>query len=282
MGQKNPSEKGMNVMANNRQSTNSYLFRIIVTPAVLLCVIFRKQAFQWIAVSAIAVWLMIVLISALKRSGGRKKRRHTEKKLAKLSADISSDAQPEAETPESELFLIRQINIRITEQLKVTFPMVSWLWVRRPSASEICAGGTWRIQTSNTEPFNYGEVAITKQGRISITMLQATPLGEASELPEVDNLKPDEMLDRVDVKAWYRDEGERILADMIDDLNTQGHRQLIIHEDGEVCVERSGVMKPVETIRNFPPRMTWADFCQILSEDDITATAVPEGLVLSW
>ena len=205
-------------MANNRQSTNSYLFRIIVTPAVLLCVIFRKQVFQWIAASAIAVWLMIVLISALKRSGGRKKHRHTEK-LAKLSADISSDAQPEAETPESELFLIRQINIRITEQLKVTFPMVSWLWVRRPSASEICAGGTWRIQTSNTEPFNYGEVAITKQGRLSITMLQATPLGEASELPEVDNLKPDEMLDRVDVKAWYRDEGERILADMIDDLN---------------------------------------------------------------
>lgn len=269
-------------MANYRQSTSSSLFRIIVMPAVLLCMIFRKPILQWIAVGAIAVWLLIVLLSALKRSGSRKKHRHAERRLAKLSDDVSSDTLAKAEMPESELFLIRQINIRITEQLKETFPMVSWLWVRRPAAADLCAGGTWRIQTSNTDPFNYGEVTVSKLGRISITMLQATPLGEAAELPEADNLAPEEMLERVDVKTWYRTEGEQILADMIDDLNTQGHRRLIIREDGEVCIEHSGEMKTVNTIRNFPPRMTWADFCQILSEDDITATAAPEGLLLSW
>lgn len=269
-------------MANNRRNTNSSLFRVIVTPAVLLCVIFRKPIFQWIAVAAIAVWLTIVLISALKRSATGRKRRHKEKKLAKLSSDISTDALPETEQSESDLFLIRQINIRITDQLKETFPMVSWLWVRRPAVEDLCAGGTWRIQTSNTEPFNYGEVSISKLGRITITMLQATPLGEAIELPEADNLAPEEMLERVDVKSWYQAEGEQILADMIDDLNTQGHRQLIIRDDGEVCIERAGTMTAIDTIRNFPPRMTWADFCQLLSEDDITASVAPEGLLLSW
>ena len=70
-------------MANYRQSTNSSLFRILVTPAVLLCVIFRKPIFQWIAVAAIAIWLLIQLILALKRSGKRRKQKRSEKKLRK-------------------------------------------------------------------------------------------------------------------------------------------------------------------------------------------------------
>ena len=269
-------------MANHRQSTNGSLFRILVTPAVLLCVIFRKPVFQWIAVTALAVWLLILLASALKRSATKRKRRRSEKKLAKISSKAPIEAPQEVETPESELFLIRQINIRITEQLKQTYPMVSWIWIRRPSTSELCSGGTWRIQTSNTEPFNYGEVAISRLGKISITMLQATPLGEAGEVLDADDLSQDEMLDRKDVKAWYFEAGEQILGEMIDDLNSQGHRRLIIHDDGEVFVESSGVMQAVSTVRDFPPRTAWEEFTQLLSEDEITATVRPEGLMLAW
>ena len=69
---------------------------------------------------------------------------------------------------------------------------------------------------------------------------------------------------------------------MIDDLNTQGHRKLMIHEDGEVIVTASGTELTVDTIRNFPPRMAWEEFCQVLKEDEITAVVKPEGLQLSW
>ena len=269
-------------MANFRRSNNSSLFRIIVTPAVLLCIIFRKPVFQWIAVTALAVWLGIVLVSALKQSGSRRKSRKAAKKLAELSSDADTDSQPETSMAESDLFLIRQINIRITEQLKSTYPMVSWLWIRRPATEEICAGGTWRISTTNTDPFNYGEVSLSKTGRLTITMLQATPLEEASELAESDELTPSEMLDRVDVKAWYVREGSQMLSSMIDDLNTQGHRKLMIRENGEVCIEASGELRAVDLVSNFPPRAVWEEFCQLLKEDEITAAAQPEGLLLSW
>ena len=274
--------KGMKEMAKNRQSTNSNLFRILVYPAVLLCVIFRKPVFQWIAVSALAIWLLILLISALRRSGTRRKCRRSERKLARLRSNVTADTLPETELSERELFLIRQINIRITEQLKETYPMVSWVWLRRPTSEELCAGGAWRIQTSNTEPFNYGEVSISKLGKISITMLQATPLGEAAEFSETDDLTQDELQERPDLKRWYLDEGGQIIGNMIDDLNTQGHKKLIIHEDGEVCIRSASGMKTVDTLRYFPPRMDWSEFCQLLSEDEITATIEPDGLLLSW
>lgn len=118
-------------MANFRQSTNGSLFRILVTPAVLLCVIFRKPVFQWIAVTALGAWLLILLVSALKRSAAKRKRKRAEKKLAKLSTKAPVKVPQETETPESELFLIRQINIRVTEQLKQTYPRSSWIRTRK-------------------------------------------------------------------------------------------------------------------------------------------------------
>ena len=35
-------------------------------------------------------------------------------------------------------------------------------------------------------------------------------------------------------------------------------------------------------LKNFPPRIVWEDFCQILREDEITASIQNEGLALSW
>ena len=276
------SEKGLSEVANYRQSNNGNLFRIIVTPAALLCVIFRKTVFQWIAVVALGVWLGILLISTLKKAAKHRKQRRAEAKLAKLNSSMKTDSVPEELIPEEELFLIRQVNIRITEQLKAMYPMVSWLWIRRPTVEELCSGGVWRIQTSNTEPFNYGEVAISKTGSLSITMLQAIPLGETMELLDGDDLTPEEMLDRTPVREWYSKEGGKLLSELIDDLNTQGHKHILVRENGDVCIGSPGSETTVDTIAHFPPRFAWDEFTQLLSEDEITAKAQPEGLMLSW
>lgn len=266
--------------------SSSNLFRCLVVPTILLSCIFKQPVFQWVAVAALAVWLSVVLTGIIRETAGKAKQKKSEKQLATLSRAVKEEpAEPPKTSPDNDLFLIRQINYRITEQLKGTYPMVSWLWVKpRPSTEELCKGGTWRIRISNAEPFNFGEVAISKAGRLSITMLQATPLTDAKELKMEDDsdLKEDELLDRTDVKSWYQKEGGQILTRMIDDLNTQGHRKLLIHEDGEVFITSSGSEQSVEKISSFPSRMVWEEFCQVLGEDDIKAAIKPEGLALSW
>ena len=97
-----------------------------------------------------------------------------------------------------------------------------------------------------------------------------------------DDLKPEEMLERVDVKSWYFEHGEIILAQMIDELNTQGHKELLIREDGDVVITTSGIEQVVERIKGFPPRMVWEDFCQLLKEDEINASVQSNGLALAW
>ena len=136
-----------------RKLKPSTFFRCLVLPTMFLCAIFKHPAFQWIAAAALAIWLAASLANPIGNAVQRSKHRKKTEELAKLREEAPKE--PAKPTPDSELFLIRQINFRITEQLKDTYPMVSWLWVKRPSSDELCKGGVWRIRVSNTEPFNF-------------------------------------------------------------------------------------------------------------------------------
>ena len=52
-------------MAVIRRSKSATLFRYLVTPTLLLCAIFRKPLFQWIAVGAAAILLISELWMAI-------------------------------------------------------------------------------------------------------------------------------------------------------------------------------------------------------------------------
>ena len=67
-----------------------------------------------------------------------------------------------------------------------------------------------------------------------------------------DDLAQEDLLERMDVKAWYTSQGEDVLCQMIDDLNTQGHKHLLIKEDGNVVIEIEGKEETIELLKRFP------------------------------
>lgn len=268
------------------------LFKYLVAPTMLLSAIFKFPALHWIAVVSVVLWLLVLVLQGIDSLSQRIRRRRTRRPKAAAPPPLQhkDDVQKAVDVPtppqavQSDLFLIRQVNYRITEQLKASYPMVSWLWLKRPEVTELCQGGRFRIRTTNTDPFNFGEVELSSEGRLTITMLQAIPLKDAAEmeLAAKDDLAQEDLLERMDVKAWYQAQGESILCQMIDDLNTQGHKHLLIKDNGDVVVEIAGKEESVELLKDFPPRMVWEDFCQLLKEDEITASIQTEGLLLTW
>lgn len=270
-------------MAKLRRLNSTTLFKCLVVPTMLLCVIFHKPALQWIAFCALVLWLIVLLLSTFGGIAERFKRKRLERKLGQMAETKRETIQSSSaeKLPENDVFLIRQIHIRITEQLKASYPMVSWVWVKRPSIEAICKGGIWKIRVANTEPFNFAEVEITNKGQIRIMMIQAVPLDDAKQ-SNGDDLAPEELMEQADVKSWYEGTGEAELSTMIDNLNAQGHRKLVVKENGEVCITLAGAEQPVDQINNFPPRIVWEEFCQLLAEDDIKATIMPEGLSMAW
>ena len=277
-------------MARLRRMKTSTLFRFLVAPTLILCAILRKPIFQWVAVAAVGIWLLVMILQAMGSlpKWANRNRKTTAPISLEPPQDLTGNGEVKPENPpvdeNGRLFVVRQVNYRITEQLKNAYPMVAWLWVKRPEPDQLCKGGVFRIRTSNTDPFNFAEVVLNPDGRLRITMLQAVSLKDAATIAseEQDDLAQEELLERVDVRTWYNAKGEQILCQMIDDLNTQGHKKLLIKEDGQVMIEVSGKQQAVDTIQNFPPRMVWDEFCQLLREDEINASIEKDGLLLAW
>lgn len=260
------------------------LLRVLVVPCLFLCAIFKRPIFQWIACAALFVWVCFV-ISKLFRAH----RKHCKKMPAEQKAfPAKQETKPLTETPQeadddTRLSLLRQVNYRIMEQLKQSYPTVAWLWEARPSSEEISKGCTKRIKLYHCDPFNFGEVTLSATGKLEIALVQMVPLAEAELQPHNDeDLEEQDILDRSDVKQWYTQKGIALLSALIDELNVQGHKRLTIKENGDVFVTASGKQQPVDTIPDFPPRPAWEDLCVLAREDDIAAEVCNQELTVSW
>lgn len=260
------------------------LLRVLVVPCLFLCAIFKRPIFQWIACAALFVWVCFV-ISKLFRSH----RKHCKKMPAEQKAfPAKQETKPLTVTPQeadddTRLSLLRQVNYRIMEQLKQSYPTVAWLWEARPSSEEISKGCTKRIKLYHCDPFNFGEVTLSATGKLEIALVQMVPLAEAELQPHNDeDLEEQDILDRSDVKQWYTQKGIALLSALIDELNVQGHKRLTIKENGDVFVTASGKQQPVDTIPDFPPRPAWEDLCVLAREDDIAAEVCNQELTVSW
>lgn len=149
-------------MAGRSQRTEWILFRSIVVPVFFVTMFFRKTALQWLALGVLAAWLLLSVFLFFKRRAKRQ-----SKKVAVRERREHNDALP------AELNLIRQVNYRITELLKQSYPAVAWLWDKRPTAEEIGRGGAWRILMEHADPFNYAEITIEINGAMHMRELKS-------------------------------------------------------------------------------------------------------------
>lgn len=270
-------------MAKTSRIDTWTLMKILVVPCLFLCAIFKHPAFQWIAVGSLALWVCFMLAEIFRSRIRKRKKPTMGQKQEPAEKPQEPPAQHQEADDETKLSLLRQVNHRVMEQLKQSYPTVAWLWEARPTSEEISKGCTKRIKLYHCDPFNFGEVTLSATGKLEIALMQMVPLAEADLQPQNDeDLKEQEILDRSDVKQWYTQTGIALLSALIDELNVQGHKRLIIKENGDVFVTASGKQQPVDTIPDFPPRPAWEDLCVLAREDDIAAEVCNQELAVSW
>lgn len=259
-------------MAQLRKLNSLLLFKCTVLPLSFLCLIFRDPVFQWFALGSLIVWFILVNAQSVCRKTVQP---------AENAAGADTPAE-EQDPPDAEKLLLRQINWRITEHLNGTFPEVCWTWESRPGLSGLRKGGLWRIRLCNAEPYDCADIALTGSGEMSVTMNRSVPLSKDASQDAGSVPGKESPLTSYSVKDWYLTGGEDSIVTLIDDLNTQGHKKLLIHEDGTVVIGNKGRSRTVETIKAFPPRNCWDEFCRLLLEDEIKTAVREDGLLMSW
>lgn len=270
-------------MAKKDRLTQWALMKILVVPSLFLCAIFKHPVFQWVACAALAAWVICALGDFVRSRAKRQKLIPKDAPSQVEPQEAMHPLAPAEEQDEMKLTLLRQVNHRVMEQLKQSYPSVAWLWEIRPTSEEINRGCTKRIKLYHCDPFNFGEVTLSGTGKMDISLMQLVPLDDVEHQVEMtEELQEQEILDRSDVKQWYAKTGTVLLSELIDELNVQGHKRLIIKENGEVFVTTSGKQQSVDTIPDFPPRPAWDDLCVLAREDDISVEVNNQELSVSW
>lgn len=183
--------------------------------------------------------------------------------------------QARKKSPEVFKYAVIQLSHRITDKLHSAFPESSWSWIEKPTAVLFADGGRVRISTSKTESYNEADVMLDAYGRIDIKMLETKSFSEivkdADEKADTDYT--------VDAKAWYEQWGQKVLTDIITELNAKGTRVLCINEDGTVVIDDD---KKVGTLKSFPTKNLWKKLVSVFEESGLTAVENENSIQIGW
>lgn len=199
----------------------------------------------------------------------------------------ANPAFPASDSREYETMLLH-IALRITEKLKSAYPQAVWQWKDTPDLQNILKGGTIRILVENMDTYTHADISFDRFGRIHVEPMVigsfADTENRADAKPEPggadEETTPEPSV--VDVRVWYELIGQKVLEELITDLNANGHSMLTIKENGDIVVscQKKKILKA--TLDSFPGKTYWKELISILEENELKGKISDNSLQVSW
>lgn len=175
--------------------------------------------------------------------------------------------------------LLRHVNCRISERLRVPYPDVKWEWETESPIQLIMNGGIGRIRLHGVPEYDFAEVKVDRGGGIQCALLRIEPLPNGAA-PEEEVCQTDGEL--VDPKVWYELQGRNVLQNMIADLESRGHKSLTMNEDGTITVADEKGGKTIQAFSSFPSRVCWPQTVRVLESEGYAAEIDGDAIAVTW
>ena len=174
--------------------------------------------------------------------------------------------------------LLRHVNYRVSDCLKAGYPDVRWEWMMRDPALFVAQGGTGRIRVYGVQDYEFADVTVDQDGKLSCSLVSLSPVQKAEEKPVPPNQQ------QVDPKIWYDANARQTLAHLVADLDSRGHSSLLLKEDGSICISPKGDGEEVSqgTLADFPPKDCWDKLAEILEQEGLAAAVQDSCIAVTW
>lgn len=215
---------------------------------------------------AFALWALWVLLTLLRPAWrANKAYRYQEEQAAKEQNEFSGRNLA--------MLLLRHVNCRISEALQSVYPNASWEWTMQNPAAFVVRGGTGRIQVFGVPDYEFADVTLDQNGNFKCSMVTVTPLGGTPSGQTT-----------LDPQAWYELEGRRLLDSVVADLKSRGHHELILNEDGSICIQPAGGASVINkgTLTNFPQKVYWPRLADVLNQEGLTTDVQADRIVVTF
>ena len=299
-----------------RKTVFTKSMKILIISLLLLAVFFPKDRSQKLMALALILWIAAAIGFLLLRKSGKliKKCRALLSALKQSVGQILADSEktlppvpvqdqpaqseepispakpalPASDSRECQTVLLH-ISLRITEKLKSAYPQSVWQWKDTPSLQGILNGETTRILVENMDAYTHADISFDRFGRIHVEPMVIGSFAEptensADERPESGSAdaetNPEPSV--VDVRVWYELIGQKVLEELITDLNANGHSMLTIKENGDIVVscQKKKILKA--TLDSFPGKTYWKELVSILEENELKGKISDDSLQVSW
>lgn len=299
-----------------RKTVFTKSMKILIISLLLLAVFFPKDRSQKLMALALILWIAAAIGFLLLRKSGKliKKCRALLSALKQSVGQILADSEktlppvpvqdqpaqseepispakpalPASDSRECQTVLLH-ISLRITEKLKSAYPQSVWQWKDTPSLQGILNGETTRILVENMDAYTHADISFDRFGRIHVEPMVIGSFAEptensADERPESGSAdaetNPEPSV--VDVRVWYELIGQKVLEEMITDLNANGQSMLTIKENGDIVVscQKKKILKA--TLDSFPGKTYWKELLSILEENELKGKISDNSLQVSW
>lgn len=294
-----------------KKSVFTKSIKILIISLLLLAVFFRKERSQKLMALALILWIAVTAGILLFRQSGKLFKKccaflsalkqtivqmmaASEKPLS--SAPVTDHPEeptypekpafPDSDSREYETMLLH-IALRITEKLKSAYPQAVWQWKDTPSLQGILSGGTIRILVENMDTYTHADISFDRFGRIHV---EPMVIGSFADVENRTGTKPESGMGEettpepsvVDVRVWYELIGQKVLEELITDLNANGHSMLTIKENGDIVVscQKKKILKA--TLDSFPGKTYWKELISILEENELKGRISDNSLQVSW
>ena len=298
-----------------RKTVFTKSMKILIISLLLLAVFFPKDRSQKLMALALILWIAAAIGFLLLRKSGKliKKCRALLSALKQSVGQILADSEktlppvpvqdqpaqseepispakpalPASDSRECQTVLLH-ISLRITEKLKSAYPQSVWQWKDTPSLQGILNGETTRILVENMDAYTHADISFDRFGRIHV---EPMVIGSFADKENGTNAKPQpggadgETTPEpsvVDVRVWYELIGQKVLEELITDLNANGHSMLTIKENGDIVVscQKKKVLKA--TLDSFPGKAYWKELVSLLEENELKGKISDDSLQVSW
>lgn len=294
-----------------KKSVFTKSIKILIISLLLLAVLFQKERSQKLMALALILWIAVIVGILLFRQSGKLFKKccaflsalkQTIVQMMAASEKTPSSApvtdHPEKPTfPEKPAFpasdsreyetMLLHIALRITEKLKSAYPQAVWQWKDTPSLQGILSGGTIRILVENMDTYTHADISFDRFGRIHV---EPMVIGSFADVENGADAKPESGMSEettpepsvVDVRVWYELIGQKVLEELITDLNANGHSMLTIKENGDIVVscQKKKILKA--TLDSFPGKTYWKELISILEENELKGKISDNSLQVSW
>ena len=259
---------------------------IFIGAVIAILALVRGPWQTGLLIAVIALWVLwtaIVFLTPRIQRAKRIRQRQKQKQLLQkngISQPLSFEI-PQSKEPSTEQLLLRHVNHRISMCLRSTYGDITWEWCEKNPIKLITQGGTGRIRVYGISDFDHADVKLNQNANISFDMIRIVPLSEISvESNSADKVPPNKQ--PVDPQIWYEVQGRKILESLVADLNSRGHSQLMLHENGDISIQQDQENVVKEHFGNFPAMAYWPRLVQVLEGEGLAAEVTDRKIVVSW